>query len=278
MNQHNLELTKYVNNINKIPLLTKQQERQLLLEYQQTKNPTVANTLITSNLRFVVKVAHSFKGYGHPMEDLIQEGNKAMMRALEKFDPNKNVRFCSYAVHWIKAYMGNYVMKNHSMVKFGCKKSEKEFFYNLKKKKELFEKLGSEDLTRELAEHFDVSEQEILLNLNRLNIKDYSLNNKVMYNGEEIKGFIASLTSEEPLQEENLQSKQEQEAIQDVMARVQRTLNERELFIVKNRLSSDDPMTLQEIGSNFGISRERTRQIEEALIKKLKRELEDFRN
>ena len=279
MNYQITEVNKYVAQINRIPMLTKEKEKELLVKYYKTKDKSLANTIITSNLRFVVSVAHSYRGYGHPLADLIQEGNKAMMRALEKFDPNKDIRFCSYAVYWIKAYMGNYVMKNHSIVKFGSTRAQKEFFYKLKKAREVLEKEECQNLTESLATYFNVSEQEILHNLNRLNIKDCSLNTKIGNNTKDVFNLVKGdfLISPNDSQEVYLEAKEKTDAIKKVMKSIQKSLNSREKFIVEHRLSSDEPMTLQEIGAHFGISRERARQIESMLILKLQTALEEFK-
>ena len=278
MNKETLD--KYVANINKYKLLSREEEKDLLLAYKNG-DTKAGQKVVTHNLRFVVKVAHSFKGYGQSMHDLIQEGNKAMLVALKKFDPDKDVKFCSYAVWWIKAYMSNFVLHNHSIVRFGTNYKEKKLFYSLKKTREILENCGIEDINKGLAEHFGITEEEVSLNLSRLNP------NKVVTLGKEGAGLEGSDDKKEMtifkqapdknvLQDEFYEKTFLNNKIMETLDDIRDTLSEREMCILKERLTSDDPIPLAEIGKKFGVSRQRISQIEEQLVAKLKHTLWEY--
>ncbi len=265
-------LDTYLIQINQFPLLTPEEEFDLARRYRNHNDISAAHRLITSNLRFVVKVALEYKSYGVRLLDLIQEGNIGLMMAVKKFDPDKGNRFISYAIWWIRAFIQNFIIKTWSLVKIGTTQAQKKLFYKIGKVRKALESDPENEARYErLAKDLDVHKEDIMEMEQRMASRDLSLD-APFDDGKELTHL--DLLQEESLnQEERLAEEQEKEMREREVHRALKRLNEKEIFIIKNRIMADDPLTLQEIGDRLKLSRERVRQIESEALKKLKREI-----
>lgn len=265
-------LDTYLIQINQFPLLTHEEELELARRYRDHNDISAAHRLITSNLRFVVKVALEYKSYGVKLLDLIQEGNIGLMMAVKKFDPDKGIRFISYAIWWIRAFIQNFIIKTWSLVKIGTTQAQKKLFYKIGKVRKALETDFENDAKYEaLAKDLDVHKEDIIEMEQRMAARDLSLDSP-FDEGKELTHL--DLLQEDSLnQEEILAQEQEKELREREVQRALKRLNEKELFIIKHRIMADDPLTLQEIGDRLKLSRERVRQIESEALKKLKREI-----
>jgi RNA polymerase sigma-32 factor len=260
--------------INQLPVLTPEEEFELAVRYRKHGDLAAAHKLITSNLRFVVKVALGYRAYGIPLSDLVQEGSIGLMMALKKFDPYKRYRFISYAVWWIRAYIQNFIMRNWSLVKIGTTSSEKKLFYKIGKVREALEfNQGKEDKYRVVATTLGVGEEDIMEMEQRIRSRDFSLDNTFDENNE--LAPLDLLQENDMNQEESLAQEQESKFQRERILGAMKCLNKKETYVIRNRVMADHPLTLQEIGSRLKLSRERIRQIEGEALMKLKRELRD---
>lgn len=270
-------LNKYIGEIKKYPILTREEEQKLAYTYRDTKSKDAFNKLINSNLRFVVKLAHEFKGYRRVnFLDLIQAGNLGLIKALNDFDPDKNIKFCSYALWWIRAYMHNLVQKNNSLIRFNRTATERKMFYQLNRIQDEMEAEGIVDADKKVAKKFKITVDK--LKEIRLRMRgESSLSDPVRFtndNGTEQITKIDTLEDENAISPEEAVSKQlDKEIVNNVLKRIK--FSEREQCILDNRLLQEN-MTLAEIGHQFNISRERARQIEENLLNKLKNSFKDY--
>lgn len=264
-------LRLYVNEIRRFPLLSEEEEHRSAVSFFEDKDLTAAHTLITSNLRFVVKVAYEFRHYGLKMLDLIQEGNIGLMMAVRKFNPYKGVRLISYAVWWIKAYIQNHIISSWSLLKIGTTQAQRKLFFKLRQTKNARAGISDdEDDVMSAAESLHVTEQEFSEMEQRMQ-GDCSLNAEIP--GSDGATALESLADGKMNQEELLGDFQENYNLQQKVAEVVKQLNEKERYIIEKRITADEPLTLQEIASHFSISRERVRQIEEGALRKAKQAL-----
>ncbi len=261
-------LTVYLSEIRKFKLLTEDEERNYAVKFFEEKDLEAAHTLITSNLRYVVKVASEYRHYGLKMLDLIQEGNVGLMMAVRKFNPYKGVRLISYAVWWIRAYIQNFIVSTWSLVKIGTTQAQRKLFYGLRKTKEALLKLtGSDSDALEVSSMLHVPDHEVVAMEQRLK-GEVSLNEEIT----ESDGLtiLETIADDRMNQEEMLGEYQKEYVLKKTVAHALQGLNEKERFIIEQRITSDDPATLQDIADHFSISRERVRQIEERALTKLK--------
>lgn len=265
--------TRYLAEIRKFPLLEEQEEHDLAVQLYEHNNITAAQKLITSNLRFVVKVATEYKNYGMKMLDLVQEGNIGLMLAVRKFNPYRGFRLITYAVWWIKAQIQNYIMSNWSLLKIGTTQAQRKLFFKLRQAKQAISQMtGTDELMPELADRLDVS--ETVAGEMELRLKgELSLDAEFGADGEG-GALLDSLADERPNQEVMLSELEEERETRQLVADAVSQLTEKEQAVVAMRLTADDPLTLQQIADKLSISRERVRQIEENAIKKIKRLLE----
>ena len=265
-------LESYLARINQFPLLTPEEEFNLATRYRKDNDLEAAHKLITSNLRFVVKVAFEYKSYGTKLLDLIQEGNIGLMMAVKKFNPYKGYRFISYAIWWIRAYIQNFIIKTWSLVKIGTTQAQKKLFYKIGKvRKALEADRENEDRYELLANDLDVSKEDILEMEQRMSSRDLSLD--APFDEDHELTPLELLRESSPNQEEELMEKEEKGILEEEVGRAIKRLNEKEAFVIKHRVMSDSPLTLQEIGDQLKLSRERVRQIESEALKKLKKEM-----
>ena len=264
-------LESYLIQINQFPLLTQDEEFQLAVRYRKDDDIEAAHKLITSNLRFVVKVAFEYKSYGIKLPDLIQEGNIGLMMAVKKFDPYKGYRFISYAIWWIRAYIQNFIIKTWSLVKIGTTQAQKKLFYKIGKVRKALEANQENEKRYELlANDLDVAKEDIIEMEQRMSSRDLSLD-APFDDGHELT-HLDLLREDAPNQEEALAREEEKEIREREVLNAMKRLNEKEVYVIKNRIMADSPLTLQEIGDHLKLSRERVRQIEGEALKKLKKE------
>jgi RNA polymerase sigma-32 factor len=260
-------LTLYLAEIRKFPLLDADEEKSLAVRFYEEQDLAVAHRLITSNLRFVVKICAEYRAYGMKMLDLIQEGNIGLMMAVRKFDPYKGIRLISYAVWWIRAYIQNFIISNWSLLKIGTTQAQRKLFFKLKQAKSAIRGMLGHDDIQEAALTLDVKESEAVEMEQRMR-GDYSLDAEIEA-GEGLT-MLDSLSDERRNQEELLGEHQEAVILQKEVGKALEKLNEKERYIIEQRVAAEEPLTLQEIAEHFSISRERVRQIEEGARKKLK--------
>jgi RNA polymerase sigma-32 factor len=261
--------------ISQFPILSPEEEFELALEYREKGDVEAAHKLITSNLRFVVKIALEYKNYGVKLLDLIQEGNIGLMMAVKKFDPRKGYRFISYAVWWIRAYIQNFIMKSWSLVKIGTTQAQKKLFYKLGKVRKLLEapRGGHQKSYQEIAQDLGVKEEEIHEMEQRMGRRDVSLDLPFDENQELTP--LELLSDDSPDQEDMLIRSQDSEIQRNEISKALDKLSERERYIITHRIMGDKPVTLREIGDRFHLSRERVRQIEKEALTKLRREMQN---
>lgn len=261
-------LDLYIAEINRFPILSADEEFRLAVQLVKYNDMEAAEKLVVSNLRFVVKIAHEYRNYGLKLADLVQEGNIGLMHAVKKFDPYKGYRLISYAVWWIRAYIQNYIIKSWSLVKIGTTQAQRRLFFKLgQAKKRLTELSEKRPEFGEIAETLGVRPEEIAEMDQRMNQRDLSLDVSVGEDGEST--HMDYLTYKGEDQETALIRKEEMELVQQNISRALTGLNEKESFIIKNRVMADNPLTLQEIGDRYHITRERARQIEKQALRKL---------
>lgn len=264
-------MSLYLAEIRKFSVLSEEDEHRYAVKFFEEKDLEAAHTLITSNLRFVVKVAGEYRHYGLKMIDLIQEGNVGLMMAVRKFNPYKGIRLISYAVWWIRAYIQNHIMSMWSLLKIGTTQAQRKLFFKLKETKNALLRMNDgEDDSHSAALTLNVSDKEVAEMEQRLQ-GDYSLDAELSC-GDGLTA-LESLADERMNQEALLVEYQENRQLQQKVAQVVAVLNEKERFIIERRITADEPMTLQEIATHFSISRERVRQIEEGALKKVKNSL-----
>ena len=267
-------VAQYMAEIRKYPVLTKEQEQEVALKYRETGDPQLAETLVTANLRFVVKVAMEYSKFGAKLIDLIQEGNVGLMHAVKEFNPHKGVRLISYAVWWIRGYIQEYLMRQYSLVRIGTTQTQRKLFYQLQKHREELEKIGSEASVALLSGRLGVSEKEIQDMTMRMYGRDLSLDAPISESG----GGSTFLDLQEGDEEGNLVDElshlEDLSRLKAHLEELKPELNEREAFLLSHRLLSDSPMTLQEVGDQYGITREAVRQMEQRLIKRIRSKME----
>jgi RNA polymerase sigma-32 factor len=265
----------YISEITRFPVLSADEEFTLAIRFKKYNDVEAAEKLVISNLRFVVKVAHEYRNYGVKLSDLIQEGNIGLMHAVKKFDPYKGYRIISYAVWWIRAYIQNYIIKTWSLVKIGTTQAQRKLFFKLGQAKKRLETLSQKNPEfGEIAESLGVKEHEIEEMDLRLSHRDLSLDAYI--SDESDTTHIDHLTYKGEDQEMALIKKEEMDLVKRNIAGALTHLNERESYIVKHRIMTESPITLQEIGSKYNITRERARQIEKQALKKLRLALPYF--
>ncbi len=262
-------LHRYLQEISQYRLLTREETEELAIKFTENKDPEAAYKLVTANLRLVVKVAMDFQKYWmQNFLDLIQEGNVGLVKAVQKFDPYRGVKFSYYAAYWIRAYILKNIMDNWRLVKIGTTQAQRKLFFSLNKERKLLEAQGFKPDAKMLAERLNVKESEVIEMSQRMESNDMSMESPVRDDSDnEHKDFFAYTG---PTVEEEVAEHEIKEKIAEILEKLKVTLNEKEKVILDSRLLSDEPLTLQTIADQFGISRERVRQIEANLLKKMR--------
>jgi RNA polymerase sigma-32 factor len=266
-------LQRYLGEINRIPLLSREQEQQLAIRYRETGDVEAAYKLVTSNLRLVVKIALEFHHHWMiNLLDLIQEGNIGLMMAIKKFDPYRGVKLSHYASYWIRAYILKFIMDNWKLVKIGTTQMQRKLFFNLQKEKKRLESLGFDPAPKRLAEAFSTTEDQVIEMEQRLGDWEPSLDQVVGDDWKETRGDLMAGDTE--LFDRKMARSEFQELFNQKLQEFSTTLDSKELDILENRLLSENPHTLQALGEKYGITKERIRQLEERLKKKIRAYLE----
>ncbi|KAB1439100.1 sigma-70 family RNA polymerase sigma factor [Pseudodesulfovibrio senegalensis] len=267
-------LQLYLKEIARFPMLEPDEEYRLAVRVREKNDQDAAFRLVSSHLRLVVKIAMDFqRRWMQNALDLIQEGNVGLMKAVQKFDPEKGIKFSYYAAFWIKAYILKFIMDNWRLVKIGTTQTQRKLFYNLNKERQRLLTQGFDPTTEVLSENLNVSQADIEEMDQRLSKNDMSLSQPVGENSDATRmDFLPAL---DPGVEEKLANDEITGLLIDNLKTIEPLLNEKEVVILNDRLLSEDPVTLREIGEQFGVTRERVRQIEARLLKKIREHLTD---
>uniref|UniRef100_UPI003D814AC8 RNA polymerase sigma factor RpoH n=1 Tax=Trichloromonas sp. TaxID=3069249 RepID=UPI003D814AC8 len=262
----------YMAQVKQFDLLSREEEYELAKRYRRDGDLEAAHRLTCANLRFVVKVAMEYRNYGMKLLDLIQEGNIGLMMAVKKFDPERGIRLISYAVWWIRAYIQNYIVKTWSLVKIGTTQAQKKLFFKLKQTQATLLRLTGREDHDELARELEVRNEDVEEMVTRMAARDTSLNVELV-EGESFT-LLETLADETDNQETRLLEHEQQQMLSGQVQSALSRLNERERQIIHDRILSDSPRTLQELADDYGISRERVRQLEKNALCKMKGALE----
>jgi RNA polymerase sigma-32 factor len=270
-------LATYLAEINKYSLLSVEEEQKLARRFRKY-DLRAGHRLVTSNLRFVVKVAYEYRSYGIKMPDLIQEGNIGLMKAVQKFDPDKEIRLISYAVWWIRAYIQNYILKSWSLVKLGTTQAQRKLFFSLARTRRELEKYNHGEPTlldvEEIAKRLRVKPGEVREMEQRMGGRDLSLDAPMGEDGSN--SHVDLVVSSAIGQDEEFADKEQAGILNSRVQVALRRLDPRERFIIQQRVMNERPMTLKELGEHFGFSRERARQLEIRAKDKLRDELAEL--
>jgi RNA polymerase sigma-32 factor len=268
-------LQLYIQDIRRYPLMSREDEHELAKKFVATGDVEAARRLVTSNLRLVVKIAHEYRRAHRNLLDLIQEGNVGLVQAVKKYDPYRGVKLSSYAAWWIRAYMLKFILNNWRLVKIGTTQAQRKLFFNLKKEKDKLEQLGFDASPKALAEALNVPEREVIDMEKRLGQGDMSLDAPLSRDDEGGRSHLDMLESSGDMRPDvRAEGDEFRVLLRAKLEEFAKTLRGRELTIFQERLLTDEPKTLQEIGESYGISRERARQLEKRLTEKLKKYLQ----
>jgi RNA polymerase sigma-32 factor len=261
-------ISMYLAEIRKYPLLSREQELELAKKYYETKDPAAAQALVTANLRFVVKIAAEYSRFGARMIDLVQEGNMGLMHAVKDYNPYKGVRLITYAVWWIRGYIQEYLMKQFSLVKIGTTQNQKKLFYQLQKQKEELDALGKGTDIKLLSTKLGIPEDEVQMMAQRMSGRDISLDRPFDDDSSNSMLDLQKGNVESP--DDELSKREELSHLTETIEDLRPHLSDREKIILDERILNDEPLTLQEIGEKYGITREAVRQMETRVLKKIK--------
>jgi RNA polymerase sigma-32 factor len=268
-------LSRYLQEIRKFPMLEPETEFMLAKRWTEHEDPEAAQSLVTSHLRLVAKIAMGYRGYGLPLSELISEGNVGMMQAVKRFDPDRGFRLATYAMWWIRAAIQEYILHSWSQVKMGTTAAQKKLFFNLRKIKGQLGAIEEGDLPPEIvttiATKLEVPEADVVQMNRRLSSPDHSLNAPLRADSEG--EWQDTLPDKEDTQEQKLGEREELRLRRDLLKTAMSTLNERERFILTERRLRDEPVTLEDLSRKYNISRERVRQIEVRAFEKLQKSI-----
>ncbi len=266
-------LTRYLEEIRQFPMLEPQEEYMLAKSWREHGDRDAAHRLVTSHLRLVARIAMGYRGYGLPVGEVISEGNVGLMQAVKRFDPDKGFRLATYAMWWIRAAIQEYILRSWSLVKMGTTAAQKKLFFNLRKIKGQLKALDEGDLrpdqVKQIATRLGVTEEDVV-SMNRRLAGDSSLNAPVRNDSEsgEWQDWLVDDTMD---QETALAESEERDQRREMLNAALKTLNERERRVFEARRLADEPMTLEELSAEFGVSRERIRQIEVRAFEKVQK-------
>ncbi|MGH1577494.1 RNA polymerase sigma factor RpoH [Planktotalea sp.] len=266
-------LNRYMQEIRKFPLLEKEEEFMLAKRWVEKQDTSAAHKMVTSHLRLAAKIAMGYRGYGLPQAEVISEANVGLMQAVKRFDPDKGFRLSTYAMWWIRAAIQEYILRSWSLVKLGTTSAQKKLFFNLRKAKSRIGALEEGDLRPEnvarIAHDLGVTETEVISMNRRMSGGDASLNAQVGSEGEGTMQWQDWLEDEDADQAGDYEARDELEARREMLSEAMEVLNDREKDILVQRRLSDKPVTLEELSSQYDVSRERIRQIEVRAFEKL---------
>ena len=266
-------LTRYLEEIRRFPMLEPQDEYMLAKRWREHDDRPAAHRLVTSHLRLVAKISMGYRGYGLPISEVISEGNVGLMQAVKRFEPEKGFRLATYAMWWIKAAIQEYILRSWSLVKMGTTANQKKLFFNLRKAKSKISALEEGDLRPDqvklIAKRLGVTEQDVI-DMNRRLGGDMSLNSPIREDGDSGE-WQDWLVDDSSSQESRLVESEESDNRHQALGKALTVLNERERRIFEARRLADDPITLEELADEFGVSRERVRQIEVRAFEKIQK-------
>lgn len=266
-------LSRYLAEVRRHPLLTREEEYELAVRLHEEGDKEAAARLVTANLRLVVKIAMEYQRTFTNVLDLIQEGNIGLMQAVARFDPYRGVKLSSYASWWIKAYILRYILNNWRMVKVVTTQTQRKLFFNLQKEKDRLEAEGFSPTTKLLSKNLDVPEKDVIEMDKRLSQGELSLDVPL---SDDSRSSLSDIVADETkLQDDILSEKQMANIYHQKLQEFEEELSEKQMFIYKHRMLAESPMTLQEIGDHFGITRERVRQIEARILQDLRQFFEE---
>ena len=263
----------YLQEVRKYPALTEEEEKELAIRYKETGDLDSAYKLTTANLMLVIKIAMTFKREWQNLMDLIQEGNVGLMKAVKNFDPFRGVRLSAYATWWIKSYILKHILDNWRLVRVGTTNARRKLLFNLKREKEKLEREGFDPTTKLLAERFGVDETEVIDVSASIGAMDVSIDTPVR--PDSTMTPAQTLSQDGQSVEENVALKQFRQILNENIENFKAGLNPNEIEILNNRILSEDPLSLQEIGEQRGVTREAVRQAEQRLLKKFKTYIEE---
>ena len=276
LNSPRKDIESYLSSVHAIPILTKEQEQELALKLYEEDDLDAARQLVIHHLRFVVHIARSYQGYGLPLGDIIQEGNVGLMKAVDKYDPHRGVKLVSFAVHWIKAEIHEYILKNWRLVKIATTKAQRKLFFNLRGKKKSLEWLTKEE-AESIASDLNVDVKDVLHMENRLSSNDSSFDAPVQTgNDEEVMSPSQYLEDKRYDPEVIVANEQAEQANRSELVEALKMLDDRSKDILQRRYLSDQKATLHDLADEYEVSAERIRQIENTALKKLKSLMVDF--
>jgi len=259
---------QYMSSINQFEILDRETENKLAWRLKRDNDLDAAHKLTCANLRFVVKIAYEYRGYGLKMIDLIQEGNIGLMMAIKKFDPARNIRLISYAVWWIRAYIHNYIINSWSLVKIGTTQAQKKLFFKLRQTREKIRQLTGSDDSCLIAQQLNVSCKEVEEMTLRLQGRDNSLDMQLTPDSDA--SYMDNLADPRLNQEQQLINMESEHRQNNHIHEALGQLNQREQHIINSRLLTENKVTLQELADEYNISKERVRQLEKRAMEKLK--------
>ncbi|WAS93000.1 RNA polymerase factor sigma-32 [Nannocystis punicea] len=263
---------QYMAEVRRHPLLTREEEHALAVRWVEQGDAEAAKQLVTSNLRLVVKIAHEYKRAYQNLLDLVQEGNVGLIQAVKKFDPYRGVKLSTYSGWWIRAYILKFILNNWRLVKIGTTQNQRKLFFNLRKQVDRLKQAGVDPTPERIAAALDVSEAEVIEMDRRLSAPDMSLDAPLTGGGDEDDGRtrmdIIEDSSDDP--EVEVESTEFKDILHAKLRRFGATLSGRELEIFRDRIVADEPITLQELGDRWGVSRERARQLEKRMVLRLR--------
>jgi RNA polymerase sigma-32 factor len=269
-------LSRYLSEIRKFPMLAKDEEFMLAKRWQEHEDPDAAHRLVTSHLRLVAKIAMGYRGYGLPIGEVISEGNVGLMQAVKKFDPDRGFRLATYAMWWIRASIQEYILRSWSLVKMGTTAAQKKLFFNLRKAKSEISALQEGDMhpdqVSSIATKLGVLDEEVISMNRRLSGGDASLNSPMRADSEsEWQDWLVD--DKTPSQETVVADSQEKSLRMGLLEEAMTELTDRERHILTERRLKDEPTTLEDLASQYGVSRERVRQIEVRAFEKLQKSM-----
>jgi RNA polymerase sigma-32 factor len=265
-------MAAYLREVQRHPLLSPEQTQALAEKFVATQDPAIAAKLVTANLRLVVKIAYEYRRAYKNIMDLVQEGNIGLMQAVKRYDPYRGVKLSSYAAWWIRAYILRFILNNWRLVKLGTTQTQRKLFFNLRKKRAELQAMGIDPTNEEIAKQLNVPVNEVADMDARLQASERSLDAPIGDGEGRATAKIDTMPSQVEGPEALMADSELQEMLKDKLARFRETLagKDKELAIFDERLVADDPLTLQELGDRFGISRERVRQVEQRLTARLR--------
>jgi RNA polymerase sigma-32 factor len=273
-------LNRYLQEIRKFPLLEPEEEYMLAKRWVEDQDTEAAHKMVTSHLRLAAKIAMGYRGYGLPQAEVISEANVGLMQAVKRFDPEKGFRLATYAMWWIRASIQEYILRSWSLVKLGTTSAQKKLFFNLRKAKARIGALEDGDLRPEhvekIAHDLNVTVDEVISMNRRMSGGDASLNATISSDGEGAAQWQDWLEDEDADQATEYEERDELDMRRELMAEAMSVLNEREQDILTQRRLMDNPVTLEELSSQYDVSRERIRQIEVRAFEKLQKKMQEL--